>query len=123
MKKILNTWERNILRKIFGPINDQGAWRRRYNHELYNLHKGPDIVVLRWAGHVARMDDERFPKKALTKKLDQKKAPGRPRRTWEECVKDDVVKTGCREDWKKKARSRPEWKLIVETAKALKGPR
>jgi hypothetical protein len=128
-EKTLNTWERKILRKIFGPINDQGAWRKRYNHELYNLYKGPDTVAsiksqrLRWAGHVARMDDERFPKKALTKKLDQKKAPGRPRRRWEECVKDDVVKTGCREDWKKKARSRPEWKLIVEKTKALKGPR
>jgi hypothetical protein len=46
--------------------------------------------------------------KALTKKLDQKKAPGRPMRRWEYCVKDVVVKTGCRKDWKKKARSRPE---------------
>jgi hypothetical protein len=50
----------------FGPINDQGAWRKYYNHELYNLYKGPVIVAsiksqrLRWAGHVARMGDERF---------------------------------------------------------------
>jgi hypothetical protein len=68
------------------------------------------------------MGYECFPKKALTKKLDQKKAPGRPRRRWEECVKD-VMKTGFKEGWKKMTKSRPEWNLIVEKAKVLKGPR
>jgi hypothetical protein len=63
------------------------------------------IIKITWEAIIlfARMGEKRFPKKALTKKLDQKKAPGRPVRRW-----DDVAKTGCRKDWKKKARSRPK---------------
>jgi hypothetical protein len=46
-----------ILRYIFGPVEENGAWRRRYNHELYKLFNEPDIIGyikakrLEWAGH------------------------------------------------------------------------
>jgi hypothetical protein len=30
----VNTFERKILRKIYGPIQENGIWRKRYNHEL-----------------------------------------------------------------------------------------
>ena len=59
----LSRFERKILRSIFGAINDRGQWRRRYNSELYELYKEPDLVKyikinrLRWAGHVQRMED------------------------------------------------------------------
>jgi hypothetical protein len=29
--------ERKILRKIYGPINENGNWRSRYSHELYQI--------------------------------------------------------------------------------------
>jgi hypothetical protein len=28
-------FERRILRRIYGPINENGMWRLKYNHELY----------------------------------------------------------------------------------------
>ena len=55
-----------ILRRIFGPKRDEnGEWRRLHNEELYNLYRSPNIVRvitsrrLRWAGHVARMEEGR----------------------------------------------------------------
>ena len=59
-EKQLCIFERRILRNIFSPGEENGAWRKRYNHELYSLFKEPDIVKfikirrLEWAGHVLR---------------------------------------------------------------------
>ena len=32
--KRLSTWERKILRKIYGPVAEQGMWRMRTNQKL-----------------------------------------------------------------------------------------
>ena len=42
---ILGVFERKILRAIFGPTNDNGEWRIKYNNELYTLYKESDIVM------------------------------------------------------------------------------
>jgi hypothetical protein len=48
----------------FGAVLDNGVWRKRHNHELYELFNEPDIVKyikinrLGWAGHVIRMDSK-----------------------------------------------------------------
>ena len=42
---ILGVFERKILRAIFGPTNDNGEWRIKYNNELYTLYKESDIVT------------------------------------------------------------------------------
>jgi hypothetical protein len=60
-KTRLNMWERNILRKVYGPVTEQGVWRIRRNEELRELYKALDFVVdmnrkrLEWLGHVTRM--------------------------------------------------------------------
>ena len=57
MRKLL-VFERRILRKIFGPICDNGKWRIHYNSELYSIYTDPDIIKtikiskLRWTGHI-----------------------------------------------------------------------
>jgi hypothetical protein len=43
-KTRLNMWERKILRKVYGPVTEQGVWRIRRN-ELRELYKTPDLVV------------------------------------------------------------------------------
>ena len=56
-----------VLRRIFGPRRDEvtGEWRRLHNEELNDLYSSPNIVRviklrrMRWAGHVARMGEER----------------------------------------------------------------
>ena len=56
-----------VLRRIFGPRRDEvtGEERRLHNEELNDLYSSPNIVRViksrrkRWAGHVARMGEER----------------------------------------------------------------
>ena len=64
-----------ILWRIFGPKRDENVeWRRLQNVELHSLQRSPDIgrVIkhrrLRWAGHLARMDEVRSTSKILTGK-------------------------------------------------------
>ena len=58
--KRLALFERKVLPRILGA-----NWRRRNNSALMNLHEDVDIVsfirlsILRWIGHVNRMDKER----------------------------------------------------------------
>jgi hypothetical protein len=68
----LRIFERRILRKIFGPVQDEdGSWRIRMNYELNELIGNADIVRfikgirIAWLGHVMRMDDKRTPKRIL----------------------------------------------------------
>ena len=42
--KRLKTWERKILRRIYGPLVEQVTWRIRTNWELRELHKGLAIL-------------------------------------------------------------------------------
>jgi hypothetical protein len=44
MEKMLMTWERKILRKIYGPTKENGQWRINTNEELVTKYKAPDIV-------------------------------------------------------------------------------
>ena len=69
----LRVFETRILRPIFGPKRDEkGEWRRLHNEELHSLYRSPNIVRviksrrLRWAGHVARMEESRSAFKILT---------------------------------------------------------
>jgi hypothetical protein len=63
----LRVFENRVLRRIFGPRRDDvtGEWRKLCNGELHNLYSSPDIIRqitsrrMRWAGHVARMGEER----------------------------------------------------------------
>jgi len=68
----LRIFERRILRKVFGPVqNEDGFWRIRMNYELYDLIKNADIVGfvkskrMAWLGHVMRMEGKRIPKRVL----------------------------------------------------------
>ena len=68
-----------ILRRIFGPKRDEnGEWRRLQNEELHNLYRSPNIVSvnksrrLRWAVHVARMEEAWSTFKIITGKPTRK---------------------------------------------------
>ena len=57
-------------------------WRRLHNEELHSLYRSPNIVRviksrrLRWAGHVARMEESRSAFKILTGKPTEKRLLG-----------------------------------------------
>jgi hypothetical protein len=43
---LLMTWERKILRKIYGPTKENGQWRFKTNLELITKDKSRDIVTV-----------------------------------------------------------------------------
>jgi hypothetical protein len=97
---------------VFGPKRDEvtGEWRKLHNDELNDLYSLPNIVwvvKLRrmiWAGHVARMGEERGVHRVSVEKPEGKRPAGRPRRRWEDNIKMDVqqVRGGCG-DWTESA--------------------
>jgi hypothetical protein len=91
-----------ILRRIFGPKRDEvtGEWRKLHNEKLHNLYSSPDIIRevksrrMRWAGHVARIGEERKVYKVLVGKPEGKRPLGRPRRRWEDGIRMDHREIG-----------------------------
>jgi hypothetical protein len=77
-----------------------GEWRKLHNEELHNLYSSPDIIRevksrrMRWAGHVARMGEERKVYKVLVGKPEGKRPLGRPRRRWEDGIRMDLREIG-----------------------------
>ena len=41
----LSTWERKILRRLYGPVVEQGMWRIRTNQEVRELYKDQDKIA------------------------------------------------------------------------------
>jgi hypothetical protein len=93
-------FENRVLRRIFGPKRDDvtGEWGKLHNEELHNLYSSPDIRQIksrrmRWAGHVARMGEERKLYKVLVGKPERKRPLGRPRRRGEDGIRMDLRET------------------------------
>jgi len=80
----LRVFENRVLRKVFGPKRDDvtGEWRKLHNVELNDLYSLPSIVRvvksrrMRWAGHVARMGEDRGVHRVLVGKPEGKRPLG-----------------------------------------------
>jgi hypothetical protein len=94
----LGIFERQILRKIFGPINIDNIWRLRNNMKIDKLIKGADIVRfikaqrIKWLGHIQRMDQARPTRKLLDWKIMGTSSTGRPRQRCQVDVMEDLKK-------------------------------
>jgi hypothetical protein len=94
----LNTFERKILKKISGPIQEKGEWRPRYNEELYQLYTSSDIVStiksgrLRWAGHIKIMSSNDMPLSIMESKPEGRRSVGQPKLRWMDAVLEDLRK-------------------------------
>jgi hypothetical protein len=92
----LGVFERKILRRIYGPICEGAIWRSRYNEELFRLYDETDLVTtvritrLRWAGHIARMQDNPPCKKITLGKTEGRRRVGRPNLRWMDGVMRDT---------------------------------
>ena len=94
----LRVFEDRILRRIFVPKRyENGEWRRLHNEEP---HSSPNIVVviksrgLRWAGHIARMGEDRSTFNIFTSKPTGKRRLGRPMRRREDNIRMDLKEIG-----------------------------
>jgi hypothetical protein len=97
IENIINSYERKILRRILGHINDNGTWRTRYNKERYTLHGDPELSTvvklrrLQWAGHVQTMEGQSVPRMVMAGQMFGKRPVGKPKKRWMDAVKEDSL--------------------------------
>ena len=78
---------------------------------------------MRWAGHVARMGEERGVYRVLVGKPERKRPLGRPRRRWVDNIRMDLQKVGCGYmDWIGLAQDRDRWRRLVSAVMNLRVP-
>jgi hypothetical protein len=125
----LRVFENRVLRRIFGPRRDEvtGEWRKLHNEELHNLYSSADIIKqvksrrMRWAGHVARMGEERKVYKVLVGKPEEKRPLGRPRHWWEDGIRMDLREIGLGGvDWIRLSQDRDRWRAAVSAVMNLR---
>ena len=96
------------------------------NEELNDLYSLPNIVRvvksrrMRWAGHVARMGEDRGVQRG---KPEEKRPLGRPRHRWEDNIKMDLQEVGGgRGDRMELAQDRDRWRALVGTVRDFRVP-
>ena len=83
----LRVSENRVLRRIFGRNNEEvkGEGIKLHNEELNDLYCSPNFVRviksrrMRWAGHVARMDEGTGVYRVLVGKPEEKRPLRRPK--------------------------------------------
>jgi hypothetical protein len=87
----LRVFANRVLRRIFWPKRDDvtGEWRKLHNEELHDLYSLPAILRvikprrMKWAGHVARIREERVVYRVMAGKPEGKRPLGGPTRRWD----------------------------------------
>ena len=78
---------------------------------------------LRWAGHVARMEEVRSAFKILTGKPTGNRPLGRSRRRWEDNIRMDLEEISINAgNWVDSAQDRNYWRALVNAALNLRVP-
>jgi transcription termination factor 2 len=117
--------------RILGPKRDgvTGGWRKLHNEELHNLYSSSSIIRIitsrrmRWAGHVARMEEKRNVYRLLVGKPEGKRPLGRPRRKWIDNITMDLLEIGLSVvDWIGLAQDRYRWRALVNSIMNLQVP-
>ena len=113
----LNAFEMGCLRSMYGVTRMD-----RIRNEVVRQGTGVEIElanrvdrnVLRWFGHVERMDNGTLLKRVLSTKVVERGARGRPRLGWMDGVKRALRERGINvTEAKERARNRNEWRAIV----------
>jgi len=127
----LRVFENMVMRRIFGPRRDEVTeeWSRLHNEELNNLYSSPNIVQviksrrMRWAGHVARLCEEKGVYRVLMGEPEGRRPLGRPRRRWVDNIRMDFQDVICGYmDWIGLAQDRDRWRTLVSAVMNLRVP-
>jgi hypothetical protein len=77
-----------------------GRWRKLHNEEVHDLYSSPSIIriiksrKMRWARHVARMEEKGNAYRLLVGKPEGRRQLGRSRRRWSDNIRMDLVEVG-----------------------------
>jgi hypothetical protein len=110
-------------------VHYTGGWRKLHNEELHDLYSSPSIIRIiksrrmRWAGHVARMGENRNVYRLLVGKPEGKRSLGRARHRWMDNIKMDLLEIGFSVmDWIGLAQDRYSWRVLVNSLMNLLVP-
>jgi hypothetical protein len=99
---------------------------RMFVIDLYSLPNILRVVKsrrIRWAGHVARMGEDRGVHRVLVGRPEGKRPLGRPRRRWEDNIKMELQEVGGGHgDWMELAQDRDRWRALVGTVRDFRVP-
>ena len=93
------------------------------------MYSSPNILRaiksrrMRWAGHVARMGEDRGAFRVLVGKPEGKRPLVRPRRRWVDNIMMDLQEVGCGYvDWIELAQDTDRWRTLVSAVMNLRVP-
>jgi hypothetical protein len=76
------------------------------------------LHILRWFGHVQRMEENTITKRVLYMNLETTRLRGRPRNRWQVEVREDGRVVGG-EEWQEKVYNTEEWKTLLRTQRIV----
>ena len=91
----LQVCEKNWIRQIAGVRRVERRRMKDLREEVGSKACIVGKIVksrMKWAGHMVRMNDDKLPKRADTKRQEGSRKRGRPQLRWEDCVKRDLRK-------------------------------
>ena len=113
----LNVFEMRCLRSMPGVSRVDGVRNevvRQRTGVGIELAARVDLNVLRWFGHVERMENDRLLKRVMNARVNGRGARGRPRLGWMDGVKRALQERGMDVgEAKERARNRNDWRVIV----------
>ena len=116
-RRKVNVLEKKCLRSLVGVsrmdrVRNEEV-RRRAGIEI-ELASRADPRVLRWFGHVERIDDYRMARRVLMAEVSGGRVRGRPRLSWMDGVKVALANRGMTvEAARQCAKDQKEWKAMV----------
>ena len=112
----LNVFEMKCLRSMCG-VTRLDRLRNEEVRERTGVRKKlaerVDTNVLRWFGHVERMEDGRLLKKVVKARVEGRGARGRPRTGWMDGVKKALRGSMNVDEAKERARNRNVWRSVI----------
>jgi len=109
----LRSFKNKVLRTICGPVFDTviNRWRRRRNAEVREITKVSYITSyvkgqrVQWFGHTMRREETNEIKASIEYKLTGKRLRGRPKKRWNDGVRQDLERLKVT-DWEEKIQDR-----------------
>lgn len=124
----LDVFHHRCLRAMLGVSRLEQQQSHISNADLRQRWGDPGLVSdilrkrrLQWLGHVARMSEDRMPKRLLFGWLPKTRPPHGPRLRWKDRVQADLKTLDVR-DWFNVAQDRQEWRAVCRSLPAAPQP-